>query len=76
MSGAASNSGQSTSRVIGANMQGAIARFTNFQKAIMERVNLNNTDLRGANFIEANLTRVSLQGAKYDFDAFDKSINV
>ena len=47
-----------------------------FEGMKQERVNLNNTDLRGANFIEANLTRVSLQGAKYDFDAFDKSINV
>ena len=42
----------------------------------MERVNLNNTDLRGANFFETNMTRVSLQGSKYDIDAFDKSINV
>ena len=76
LSGAASNSGQSTSRVIGANLQGAVARYANFERAIMERVNLNNTDLRGANFFETNMTRVSLQGSKYDIDAFDKSINV
>ena len=76
LSGAASNSGQSTKRVIGANLHGASARKANFKGAIMVRVRLNYADLTGAVFDGANMTRVQLQGAIYEVGTFDKALNV
>ena len=76
MSGAASNSGQSTARVIGANLQGADVREANLIGSVLVRVRFDYADLRGADFRNANITRMSLQGALYDEGAFDNSISV
>ena len=76
MSGAASNSGQSTARVIGANLQRADVREANLRGSVLVRVRFDYADLRGADFRNANITRMSLQGALYDEGAFDNSISV